>query len=205
MDAPPVLIVGAGLAGLVAANTLQQLGRRVVVLDKSVSPGGRLATRRISTPSGVVARFDHGAQFFTVRDPDFADLVHEWRRMGLVREWCRGFQPGGDGYPRYVIEGGLNSLAKYLASTLHVETDVVVESVADAGDAVVEVAAGERIWYANEVVLTPPVPQSLVLLERGAMPLGSEGPALTAVLYAFIFSAVDSRSRTSSRIAGCSR
>jgi renalase len=51
-----VIVIGAGLSGLIAAHTVQANGVRVVVLDKGRGVGGLLATRR--TDSGV---FDHGA------------------------------------------------------------------------------------------------------------------------------------------------
>ena len=96
------LVVGAGLAGLIAARQLHSSGASVVVLDEGRSVGGRLATRRIG--DGV---FDHGAQFFTVRDAEFGKHVAEWLRAGVVREWCRGFahMDGAlwrrdDGHPR---------------------------------------------------------------------------------------------------------
>ena len=57
-----VVIVGAGLAGLMAGRTLAAAGHELVLVDKGRSPGGRLATRRIGA-----AALDHGAQFFTVR------------------------------------------------------------------------------------------------------------------------------------------
>lgn len=40
-----IIVVGAGLAGLVCARLLHQQGRSVVVLDASDGPGGRLRTR----------------------------------------------------------------------------------------------------------------------------------------------------------------
>ena len=54
-----VIIVGAGIAGLIAARTLKDAGQPVLVLEKSYGVGGRMGTRRIL--DGV---FDHGAQFF---------------------------------------------------------------------------------------------------------------------------------------------
>jgi len=72
------IVIGAGVSGLIAARTAQANGARVLVLDKGRGVGGRLATRR--TDSGV---FDHGAQFFTARDPQFRLLVEAWRAAGI--------------------------------------------------------------------------------------------------------------------------
>jgi predicted NAD/FAD-dependent oxidoreductase len=89
-----VVIVGAGLSGLVAANELQAAGVEVAVVDKARSPGGRLATRRIGG-----ATLDHGAQFFTVRTPAFQHRCRSkahWQRdtadlrallVGLAAPW----------------------------------------------------------------------------------------------------------------------
>src|SRR5689334_15592868 len=104
------VVVGAGLAGLMAGRTLADAGHDVVLLDKGRSPGGRLATRRVGH-----ARLDHGAQFFTVRSDRFAASVDAWERNGWVHEWCRGFSTPADGYPRYAAAGGMNALAKHLA------------------------------------------------------------------------------------------
>jgi len=67
MAAHHIAIVGAGMAGITAARTLAQAGHQVMVFDKSLGVGGRMATRR--SPFGG---FDHGAQYFTVRDPRMA-------------------------------------------------------------------------------------------------------------------------------------
>jgi renalase len=189
-----VVIVGAGLSGLVAAHTLTEAGVRCLLLDKGRSAGGRLATRRFTSGdrqakgarSGLSARADHGAQFFTVRSPDFAELVHEWRRAGIVREWCQGFTAGGDGHPRYCAEAGMNTIAKFLAASADLETGVTVTRVVDAADGsfIVEAADGRR-WTAPVVLLSAPVPQSLELLSAGGLVLDpSIAPALGSVSYA---------------------
>ena len=83
------VVVGAGIAGLMAGRTLARAGHEVIVLDKGTSVGGRMATRRIGE-----ATFDHGAQFFTVqlsalgldfqpaRAPDRARLLAALERGG---------------------------------------------------------------------------------------------------------------------------
>ena len=72
-----VIVIGAGVSGLLAAARCATASSRVVVFDKGRGVGGRLATRR--TDSGV---FDHGAQFFTARDPNSVC----WSKRGRRRE-----------------------------------------------------------------------------------------------------------------------
>ena len=168
-----VVIVGAGICGLVAAHELVAAGVQVAVVDKGRSVGGRLATRRIGA-----ARLDHGAQFFTVRTPAFQRRVDEWMDRGVVHVWNHGFEPDTpDGHPRYVASDGMNSLAKDLAAGLDgtpcsIETSTMAFTVratiksreTDAlggWDVVIDDASVRK---ADAVILTSPLPQSLALL-----------------------------------------
>ncbi|MFZ4518540.1 MAG: NAD(P)/FAD-dependent oxidoreductase [Microthrixaceae bacterium] len=177
-DEPDVVVVGAGLSGLAAARTLEAHGVGVTVLDKGRSVGGRLATRRI-----LDARLDHGAQFFTQRGPEMAALVAELDGAGVLRTWCRGFGVE-DGHPRYVVEGGMNGLAKYLAAGLRdvrTGTEVLAVHRVDGG--------WRTEWDGGSVtapslLLTAPVPQTLALLDRGGVELDPGiRPALETVDY----------------------
>lgn len=170
-----VVVVGAGLAGLLAAGRLSEAGLRVIVVDKGRGIGGRLATRRISAPDGRQAIFDHGAQFFTVRDQRFAEYVDAWIGEGIVFEWCRGFDEE-DGHPRYAVRGGMTALAKHLARSLDVRTSTLVFSIADVPTVDAE-TSGHRYRVtiddgthlgADAVVVTCPIPQSYSLtIEAG--------------------------------------
>lgn len=162
-----IVVVGAGISGLLAARALHAEAHDVIVFDKGRSPGGRLATRRIGT-----ATLDHGAQFFTVRTDAFAAMVGSWEFDGLVVEWCRGFGPRPDGHPRYAVTGGMNALAKQLATGLDVRCRSLVFAIRPRpGGWDVGLDDGTSV-AADGVVLTCPLPQtgSLLISSGAAMP-----------------------------------
>ena len=165
------IVIGAGVSGLIAARTLQANGARVLVLDKGRGVGGRLATRR--TDSGV---FDHGAQFFTARDPQFRLLVAAWQAAGIVRPWATGFALADgtfkrDGEIRFCGVTGMTVIPKHLAQGLDVRLKARVSCVQTEGAGwVVKTEAGER-FLGRALLLTPPVPQSLQLLASGDVSL----------------------------------
>ncbi|MGF1482748.1 MAG: NAD(P)/FAD-dependent oxidoreductase [Opitutales bacterium] len=156
-----VLIVGAGIAGLTTARELQRGGLTVRLLDKGRGFGGRMAHRR-----GEGVAFDHGAQFFTVRDPAFQAIVDAWLEAGVADEWHR--LPPTQAHPqpliRYRGTPAMTAPAKFLAEDLDVRRSTRVESVAysETGwSALTE--SGER-FHATWLILTMPPPQALTLL-----------------------------------------
>jgi hypothetical protein len=82
----PIAVVGAGLAGLSCAQALLQAGHTVHVFDKSRGPSGRMSTRRAEDESGPW-QCDHGAQYFTARDPAFRAEVARWQQAGVAALW----------------------------------------------------------------------------------------------------------------------
>jgi renalase len=81
-----IAIIGAGMAGLACARVLITQGFDVQVFDKGRGPGGRMSTRRVPTDMGEVS-FDHGAQYFTARDPDFVAEVARLTDLGAIAPW----------------------------------------------------------------------------------------------------------------------
>lgn len=116
-----VAVVGAGMAGLTAARTLQDQGHQPIVLEKARGAGGRMATRRHND-----WRFDHGAQYFTARDPRFLRHVLAWRERGLVEAWNgrigviedNRIAAAPDGTERFVGRPGMSAVCRELAGEL---------------------------------------------------------------------------------------
>jgi hypothetical protein len=158
-----VVVVGAGIAGLMAAQSLVENGHDVVVVDKGRSPGGRLATRRIDD-----ATLDHGAQFFTVRDPLFKAHVEKWIASGVVTEWCRGFDSTAqntDGFPRYRGVRGMTDIAKHLAQGLDVRCNTLAFSIARGTTSKWQLNIDDgSALNADALIVTCPLPQTYALL-----------------------------------------
>ena len=167
-----VVVVGAGLSGLSAARRLGDRGIPVLVLERSLGPGGRLATRRIGP-----ATLDHGAQFFTVRTDEFGAKVGDWLGRGIAREWNRGFGTS-DGHPRYVASAGMNTLAKDLADG----TDIIFGALAfrvtlDTTDPhpIGVVTDDGVLRRADAAIITCPLPQAYSLVLTAGVDV-TDGP-----------------------------
>lgn len=172
-EACDVAVVGAGMAGLSAARALVEAGRSVVVVDKGRGIGGRMATRRLGT-----AVFDHGAQYFSVRSRGFGGVVAEANEAGQASVWSHGFplldasgamELPGEGHPRWCGQPGMTAIPKRMAAGLDVRTAKRVASVAVEGGRVVLRFDDGAVVNAGAAVLTPPVPQTLDLLDAGGV------------------------------------
>jgi renalase len=173
--APDVLVIGAGIAGLVAARELQRTGMVVEVLEKSRGLGGRAATRVVHGH-----RVDHGAQFLTVRDPRFQRQVASWLADGTLVPWADGVatwaadtglhHPDPRAHPRYAAPAGMTALAKRLAEGVTVRRETRVVALHRGGDAwSLELADGGRV-DGRRVLITAPVPQAVELLAGVELP-----------------------------------
>lgn len=170
-NSPSVAVIGAGIAGITAATQLTGLAR-VTVFEKSRGFGGRMAVRR----SGHW-QFDHGAQFFTARSPEFRDFISEFVDSQAVAEWqtkvvtlLTGRKPFKRELfePHYVAIPAMNDLVKQMASDLDVRLETRVHAIKPT----------DRGWSLRDnndiglghfdfVVTAMPAPQCLELLPAG--------------------------------------
>ncbi|MEO7933335.1 MAG: FAD-dependent oxidoreductase [Chthoniobacterales bacterium] len=169
-----VAIIGAGLAGLSAAQRLQASGCEVVVLEKSRSLGGRCASRLWE--GNVV---DHGAQYFTMRVPSFSEEMHRLCGDSIQRiEAPITLELGSvlpERSPRYYHVKGNNHLGRALGEGLTIRKETTVE--------VLEAAGGKWLVAGDvydAVLVTAPWPQAAKLLGT-SIPMDTFAPCLTAL------------------------
>jgi predicted NAD/FAD-dependent oxidoreductase len=167
-----VAVVGAGLSGLACAVTLQQQGHKVRVFDKGRGVGGRMATRWTNGWN-----FDHGAQYFTVRDPRFARAVESWRQDSLVAAWHGEIVvlDGGEieasqgATERFVGVPSMSAICRHLAAGVEVSLETQVGAL-ELGDDPCDLVSVEGVGLGryDAVVVSAPSPQAADLLRRAA-------------------------------------
>ncbi|TAD78351.1 MAG: FAD-dependent oxidoreductase [Sphingomonadales bacterium] len=151
-----ILIIGAGMAGLSAAAALASTGQSILVLDKGRGPGGRMAARRVEI-AGEQASFDHGAQYFTARDPAFREVVAAWETAGVASRWPAAGDDAWVGAP------GMNAPIRAMAEALDVRWNVRAERLR-RGSAHLHVDAAGQSFTAAAVLVAVPAEQAAVLL-----------------------------------------
>ncbi len=164
-----VAVIGAGLAGLTCAQALQTGGWRVTVLEKSRGAGGRLSTRRTDS-----AHYDHGAQYFTARDPRFAGFIEQRLADESVARWQpRLAQPVDDVW--YVGTPGMSALGRAQAQGLDLRTEHRVTSlVRGASHWDLALEDGRILGGFDAVVVAVPNEQAVPLLEQHAAAWAAE-------------------------------
>lgn len=174
MTVQDVIVVGAGLAGLVCAQRLQQAGHQVCVLEKSRGLGGRLATRRIDGEP-----LDHGARYLAHQGDRLQPLAQHWLNQGILVPWQpQRYQLSAAGelsdrlpdQSYLVAPAGMNAIGKTLAQglTIHQPQRLLSLSLTDPGTWLLtaESAADPSPvqHQAKAVVLALPAPQIVPIL-----------------------------------------
>lgn len=168
-----IAVIGAGLAGLSCATELQRAGLRVSVFDINSAPGGRM-----NTLYGDGWQCDHGAQYFTARDPDFRAEVERWMAAGVAGQWPQEVAILGDAelhrpsprLERFVGVPRQTAPARFMADALGegvtLQMQCTVERLVREDDCwrLHTAESGELATRFNAVVLAIPAPQAMPLL-----------------------------------------
>ncbi len=191
---PRVAIIGGGLAGLTAAHRLLARNIEVTVIDKGRHGGGRMCTRPVVLPDGRTARFDLGPPILYARALGdggavahrVTDLNNEVPGSSLFvsrevgRIGASGEVAGPGPITGLTSTGGMRELAFRLIAapngTLQFQDHTLAERLerTEIGWRVHTRSLRdgfESIVSANALILTPPVPQTLELLQKNNIAL----------------------------------
>lgn len=163
-----VAIIGAGIAGLSCANQLKALGFQVQVYEKSRGVSGRMSTRKTENWSA-----DHGAQYFTARDPLFIKELNEWLKADVAAIWnphlkvfeSSQWKESLSNEIRYVGTPAMNSPGKYLAKNLPIELNQTIDRIFYEQGAwhLHSLESGDIERPYDWLVLALPAPQTIAL------------------------------------------
>ena len=151
-------IIGAGMAGLTCGTRLASAGHEVTIFDKGRGPGGRMAVRRLEH-QGATFTFDHGAQYFTARDPAFVEQVAAWSRDGIVARWPAA------GADAWVGTPGMNAPIRAMADALGVHFATRIDALERDGIYWRLKGQGASREPFDAVVVAVPAEQAAPLLE----------------------------------------
>jgi hypothetical protein len=170
-----VIVIGAGISGLICAQQLRQAGFDVTIVEKSPSVGGRMSTRRLQG-----TWVDHGTQYITVRGDAFERFLIKLQEKGIVQLWTRnvhfltadGLRPptADEMYPRYCCPTGMTAIAKYLVSGQKAIFNSRIVSADCVGDRWKLTTDRQETLTAAAIVATIPAPQFLPLFETVLAP-----------------------------------
>lgn len=141
------------MAGLSTARILTQNGHEVTLLDKGRGVGGRMATRKIE-----LAKADHGAQYFSVKSPEFRLFIDELIAQNIISEW----QVRQRENVRYIGRTGMNTIPKHMAASLNIRLN---EKAVRLHSQSVETESGNQYLF-DALISTMPIPQATELFQR---------------------------------------
>lgn len=165
-----VAIIGAGISGLSCATQLKALGYQVQLYEKSRGVSGRMSTRNEESWT-----LDHGAQYFTARDPLFIEELNNWIDAKVAAIWNprlkvfknNQWQDSTSQENRYVGIPAMNSPGKYLAKNLPLALTQTINQITYYQDKwhLHSLEQGDIEQQYDWLVLALPAPQSLALAQ----------------------------------------
>jgi renalase len=168
-----IAVIGAGISGLACSTKLQNAGLDVTVFEKSRGVSGRMSTR---VNEGW--QCDHGAQYFTASNAQFAAEVQRWHEAGVAELWQPRLQMF-DGIKftektslkhRYIGVPRQTSPAEFLAQNLNLLASTTINKVELINHQwqLSSKENGKLNQFFDALVFAIPAPQAQILLETSA-------------------------------------
>ncbi len=157
-----ILILGAGVSGLMAARSFQEQGKTVQVVDKGRGVGGRVATRWLGSRDQIRGRWDHGAQFVTLRSSRVRRRLHSWIGDDVLYDWLPSFSDPT--LMRKVCTQGMNQLPKALAAGVTVHRAERIRKLEWTGSTWKALSESGAEFEGHQCLSTIPAPQMIDLI-----------------------------------------
>ncbi|WP_200892527.1 NAD(P)/FAD-dependent oxidoreductase [Aliterella atlantica] len=167
-----IVIIGAGMSGLVCAQQLHQAGYKVLVVEKSRGLGGRVATRRLHETCA-----DRGTCYLNPKDELLQRFVELLAQQDILQIWTDTTHEFDASLqqlkvrrrsPIYTAAKGMSAIARFLATGLEIQLNqrvVGISTVAENWCLQLESTNATTQITAKAVVVAIPAPQALTLLE----------------------------------------
>ncbi|WP_110185966.1 NAD(P)/FAD-dependent oxidoreductase [Pokkaliibacter plantistimulans] len=167
-SAKRIAVIGAGMAGAVAARELHDAGHHVEVFDKSRGVGGRLSAKRYEGASGV----DLGIPGFTAQGSDFIGWLRELESAGVATAWeprQAQWMPGEGvrligGQRQWVGSPNMHALIKEVLHPLTVHNKVRITDIESHRHHLTPVSEESSYGNFDFIVVALPAPQAEPLL-----------------------------------------
>lgn len=160
-------VIGAGIAGLTFANTMNSLGFQIAVFEKSRGTGGRMSSKRVNNTDHPMA-FDLGCTSFFGKSKSFKAQLDHWHQLGILAPWLKDEQDRA----HYVATSRNSSLTRFLSKDLTCHFSTKVDSIRQYNGCWeinynCDEGSSDNCIYAKNIILAAPAPQALDLLPKG--------------------------------------
>lgn len=162
-------IIGAGLAGMTLAERLSRQ-YDVTVFEKSKSVGGRMTHRYYNDFD-----FDHGAQYFTAKSPEFKFFIKYYYEQGVISLWNAQFIDYDEGTllvsrrwneQHWVAQPSMNALVKAMVKNHDIRLNHRITAVNRVGKYWGLLSQKSEIEYFDMVMFAIPAAQCRQLMPR---------------------------------------
>ncbi|MCM5705499.1 NAD(P)/FAD-dependent oxidoreductase [Larsenimonas salina] len=175
MASPKIAVIGAGISGLSAAQTISRADLSVSVFEKARGPGGRMSSRRERE-----CTIDLGVPCFSARSTEFKRTVERWLSAGIISHWPlspkrlknRQIHNYDMQHLRFAGNPRMSAITRYMSQGLNVTTQAHVSAIEYANDQVyLELENGQRAGPFDHVILALPPKQAFALLPESEQDL----------------------------------
>tara|TARA_R110001592_G_scaffold227724_1_gene483979 strand:- start:12398 stop:13396 length:999 start_codon:yes stop_codon:yes gene_type:complete len=163
-----ILVIGAGMSGLIAARELHKSDYKVACVEKARGSGGRLSSKRLQIKhSENMISFDLGCASFDAKTELFRSQIEQWVSQGVAKIWHYSNASG----TQYVGIPSNSRITRHLADQLDVNfgTRITkIEKVADVWQASIGEGNTQEIFAQTKhiVFATPPQQAADLLPEK---------------------------------------